>query len=103
MLLQPDRAVLLPHLLNLGQVVVGASNDQRATMGVVGVDPFGFAHSTDVIDRIDHRQRDCPRRLPAVPFRHHRGADREVGHAPTTVAARRAEAGDLPLHDQHIQ
>ena len=59
--LQPDRAVLLAHLFDLGQIVVGAGDDQRAAVRVVGVDPLFLGDATDVVDGVDHRQRDRAR------------------------------------------
>jgi hypothetical protein len=66
------------------------------------IDRLGVDDASDLVDRSAHRRLHGERRLPAVLAGERRRRLRERRRASAAVAARRAEARDLTVHDHDM-
>jgi hypothetical protein len=102
-----DRAreppLLVDQLARAGQLRPVARQRDRAAAGVVGVDPLGLGHPADLAHRLVHGPPHRDGGSRPVPPRDAARRGREQSRAPAAVAARGAEARDLPFDDHDAQ
>ncbi len=100
----------VPPLLQVGDLLQEAGllrlvgrHDAHAALDDVGVDPLGLGHPDDLVDRGHHGALERDHRSLAVRLGVAFPRPGELGRQPAAVAARRAEARELPFQDRHAQ
>ena len=95
--------LLLHQLARPGELRLVAGERDRAAARVVGVDPLALGHTAHLGDRLMHGAPHRDRGLQTVPAGDPARRRREQRRAPSAVAPRRAEAGELTLDDRDSQ